>query len=105
MTFKEQIATDIDNVFFNSSEFAENIVIDGLSVPVIVDDDALQGMSDLYAMGLADGEQYIFIREKDMHRLPQPGELLTKDGKQWYIRHAVSNMGVFALRIGRHRND
>ena len=103
MSLKEQIASDIDSVFFKTDEFAETVVIDGKDVPIILDNDALDGMSDVYAMGLAEGEQFIFIREVDMNRLPQPGEQLTKDGRQWYIRHAVSNMGVFALRIGRER--
>jgi len=103
VSLKEQIASDIDSVFFKTDEFAETVVIDGKDVPIILDNDALDGMSDVYAMGLAEGEQFIFIREVDMNRLPQPGEQLTKDGRQWYIRHAVSNMGVFALRIGRER--
>ena len=102
MTFKEQVKADIDNVFFNTDEFAETVVIDGKPVPIILDNDSL--LAAEFALVLAEGEQYIFIREKDMHRLPQPGEQITKDNKQWYIRPpVVSNMGVFALRIGRER--
>jgi len=103
MTFEEQINADIDNVFFKTDEFAESVLIDGRSVPIILDNDALNGKSDLYAMGLSEGEQFIFIKEKDMHRLPQPGEVLSKDGKDWYVRHAVSEKGVFNIRIGRNQ--
>jgi len=103
MDFRDAVAADVDNVFFNTGEFAEEVVIDGRSVPIILDSDALEGMSELYAFGLSMGEQFIFIREKDMHRLPQEGDQLTKDGKEWYVKHAVSNMGVFGLRIGRSR--
>ena len=103
MNFRDAVAADLDNVFFNEKEFAESVIIDGKPVPIILDNNALQGMSELYAKGLSEGEQFIFIKEKDMHRLPQPGEELTKDGKQWYIRHAVSEMGVFGLRIGREQ--
>ena len=101
MDFKDAVAADVDNVFFETSEFAENVIFDGKSVPIILDNDALQGMSELYAKGLAEGEQFIFVKEKDMFRLPQEGEQLKKDGKNWYIRHAVSEMGVFGIRIGR----
>ena len=100
MSLKDVIASDIDNVFFETKEFAENVIIDGKSVPIITDNDALQGLSDLYAMGLAEGEQFIFIKEKDMKRLPLPGHKLLKDGEQWYVRHAIRNEGVYALRIG-----
>ena len=103
MDFKDAVASDIDNVFFNDKEFAENVIIDGKSVPIILDNDALQGLAETYALGLAAGEQFIFVREKDMNRLPQVDEEITKDGKQWYVRHATSDMGVFAIRIGRDR--
>jgi hypothetical protein len=103
MDFKDAIAEDVDNVFFQTEEFAETAVIDGRSVPIILDDDALQGKSDVYAMGLAEGERLIFIKEKDLRRLPQPGEQMTIDDKQWYVRHSLSNQGVFELRIGRNR--
>jgi hypothetical protein len=103
MDFKDVAADDIDNVFFETKEFAENVVIDGKSVPIILDDDALQGKSDVYAMGLSEGERLIFIKEKDLRRLPQSGEQMTIGDKQWYVKHAVSNAGVFELRIGRER--
>jgi hypothetical protein len=103
MDFKDAVAADIDNVFFETGEFAENAMIGGRSVPIILDDDALQGKSDVYAMGLAEGERLIFIREKDLRRLPQPGEQMTIGDKQWYVRHAVSSAGVFEMRIGRNR--
>jgi hypothetical protein len=38
-----------------------------------------------------------------MHRLPQSGDQLSKDGKEWYVQHATSDMGVYAIRIGRER--
>ena len=101
MGFKEAVAADVDNVFFQTDEFAETVIIDGMAVPIILDNDALQGMSELYAKGLSEGEQFIFVKEKDMHRLPQNGEQLTKDGIDWYVRHAVSEMGVYGIRIGR----
>jgi len=103
MDFKDTVAADIDNVFFETGEFADNAIIDGKSVPVIFDDDALNGKSDVYAMGLAEGEQLIFIKQKDLFRLPQPGEQMTINGKQWYVRHSLSNKGVYEIRIGCDR--
>jgi len=103
MGFKEQAAADIDNVFFNEAEFAEVAIIDGKPVPIILDNDELKGKSDVYALGLAEGEQLIFIKEKDLFRLPQPGEQMTIKDRQWYVRHALSNMGVYEIRIGRDK--
>ena len=106
MDFRDAVAADIDNVFFNTAEFAEVVIFDGKEVPIILDDDVLAKISEDFAsLGLAAGEQHIFIKEKDMHRLPQPGDKLTKDGRDWYVIHATSNMGVYALRIGINQNQ
>ena len=101
MNLKEMIATDIDSVFFKTDELADIVIIDGKECPIVLDQDYLDGKTEIYAAGLSEGEQLIFIREVDLYRLPQPGEQLTKDGKQWYIRHSINNCGVFCLRIGR----
>jgi len=106
MDFKETAAADIDNVFFNNDEFSEEAIVDGKPVPIIIDNDELNRKSELYAQGLADGEQLIFIKEKDMKRLPPPGKEMDIGGKKWYVRHALSNAGVYELRIGRsQRHD
>ena len=101
MSLKDVIADDIDSVFFNTGEFAETVVIDGREIPIIRDADTLSGKSEVYALGLMEGEELIFAKEKDFSSRPQPGDQLTMDGKQWYIRHCVSNMGIYELRIAR----
>jgi hypothetical protein len=104
MSFKEQIEADIDSVFFVTDEFAKNVIIDGKSVPMILDNDTLNEKADVYAMGLSEGEQLIFVKEKDLLRLPQSGEQITIEGERWYIRNAVPDMGVCEIRIGRNLN-
>ena len=101
MNFKDIIADDVDKVFFNEKEFAESVIIDGKTVPIITDDDALSERTDVTAMALSDGERLIFIKVKDMVRLPQIGDKLIMDTKEWFIRHVAVNVGVYELRIGR----
>jgi len=103
MNFKDAVAADIDNVFFKTNEFAESVNIDGKPVPLILDDDMLQGKTETYAEGLANGEQFIFIKQKDIKRIPQPGDELSKENKKWYVREVISEMGVLAIRIGRNK--
>lgn len=103
MDFKDVVAADIDNVFFKTDELAEKVVINGKAVPIILDNDTLNRKSEIYAMGLAEGEQLIFIRDKDLLRLPLPGDQITLKDKQWYVRHALSNQGVYEIRIGRNQ--
>jgi len=81
MGFKDIAAADLDDVFFDIDEFAETVLIDGRPIPLILDNDLLQGMTELYAKGLSEGEQFIFVKEKDMFRVPQEGDEINKDGK------------------------
>ena len=104
MSLKDVIASDVDDVFFDTDEFAEEAIVNGKPVPLIPDNDALNGKSDVYAAGLSEGEQLIFIKEKDLPRRPMEGEQITINNQQWYVRHLLSNMGVFEIRIGRNQH-
>ena len=102
MNFKDTITDDVDKVFFNDTEFASSVIVDGRTVPVIVDDDSLNEKTETYAMGLAEGERLIFVKEKDMVRLPHIGEQISFKGEHWYVRHFINNAGVLELRIGKN---
>ena len=101
MSLHDVIHDDIDRVFFNLNDFAETVAIDGKEIPIVSDPDSLGNKTELYAMGLSEGEELIFVRAADMNKMPMIGEQLTKNGKQWYIRHVINNYGVYELRIGR----
>ena len=44
-SFKEQLEKDMDTIFFNLNEFAENHMIDGKEIPVVVDNDRIIELS------------------------------------------------------------
>ena len=105
MGLKDVMAEDVDNVFFNADELAEVVTINGKPIPILLDSDALDKKTDVFANRLADGEELIFIRAKDLgNRPPEPGALIKKDGKDFYVRPpVVTNMGVYEFRIGRSK--
>jgi len=105
MGLKDVIAEDVDNVFFNTDELAEVVTINGKPVPILLDSDALDKKTDVFAARLADGEELIFIRAEDLNnRPPDPGTLIKKDGANFYVRPpVVANMGVYEFRIGRSK--
>lgn len=45
MNFKETINKDLQHVFFNTNEFAEQHTLNGISVEVIMDNDRLKERS------------------------------------------------------------
>jgi len=48
MGFKDQVAADVDNVFFQTDEFAETAIVDGKPVPIVIDNDGLNRKSHLH---------------------------------------------------------
>jgi hypothetical protein len=103
MSLKDLIARDIDAVFFNLDEIAQTAIIDGVPVPISQDDDRITEKADISALGSTLGEILIFVKEKDLPRAPLGGEQINVNGKNWYVRSAISNMGVFEIRLGRDR--
>jgi len=104
MNFKEAVAIDIENVFFNTNELSETVTIDGRQVPIILDNDVFDKKTDIQAAALSNAEELIFIKAGDLKRLPNPGDQIKKDGKEWYVKPpVVSNMGVYEIRIGRKK--
>lgn len=102
MNFKEQINQDLNNVFFNSNEFAEQHTINGIQVEVIVDNDRLKERSKKEYDGLYIGELLFFIQvEKAPIKLKQDMPLVF-DGKQTYIFSLREDMGMYEVILNRN---
>ena len=105
MDFKDAVAADIENVFFRTDEFAEMAVIDGKPVPLVSDEDALNGKTDEYAKGLSQGDRLIFVKVKDLKRRPNVDEQIEVFGEKWKVQHCVLNVGVYEIRIRRNKGN
>jgi len=103
LTLKDVINHDREDVFMNTDEIAEYANIDGKQVKIVADTYALNDKSDVYALGISEGERLIFIKEEDISREPLIGDQLTINGKEWYVRHSIFDTGIYELRIGRER--
>lgn len=101
--FKDMLAGDIDNVFFNIDELADTYDIDGRKISVVQDDDRILEKTDMSLLGTALGDGLIFIKAKDMPRMPGGGNQLMINDEPWYVRTCVHNNGVYEIRIGRNQ--
>lgn len=106
MTFKEQIADDVKNIFLNLEEFADYHVINGKKMPVIFDSNEMidrekryQYKRSLYADGVYLKELLIYVRADYFGALPPVGRTLTLDGKMYTISDAVDEYGVYSLSL------
>ena len=103
MTLKDLIRNDREAVFLNTDEIAEPAIVDGKEVKIVSDTNALNDKSDVYAMGISEGERLIFIKEEDLFREPMIDDQITINGKEWYVRHVIYDTGMYELRIGSDR--
>lgn len=102
MTFKEQLNQDLEQVFFNSDEFAELHIINGHKIEVIVDNDRLKEKSKKEYDGLYIGELLIMV---PVNRIPfsiQQDMPIIFDGRQMYVFDVKVDMGMYEIVLNQN---
>lgn len=103
MTFKEQILEDLDTVFLNLDEFAEEHRIEGVVVPVVMNNDQLETLKKGQILGLVEADIVIFAKVEDLPRDLDPGRLLNVDGRELIVVKAGRNMGLVEVALRQNR--
>lgn len=106
MTFKELVKSDIGNVFLNVDEFSELHIVNGKSMPVMVDNNELierekrakENMDGIYTR-----QNLIYVSASDYGSLPKQGTVLTLDNLTYRVVEAVSEDGIYAITIGANK--
>ena len=86
MNLKDQMAADVDTVFFNFDEMAESITINGRGVPAIADTDTLSGFMKY---GIHVGEKLVFLRALDFPGRFRPGEPILLEKEKWFWHRSI----------------
>lgn len=108
--FKDQVASDIDNIFINTDEFSDmHVIVTGnrtLNIPCQIDSNEMidrekryQYKRSLYADGVYLKELLIYVKAKDFGPLPAVGRILHLDGKQYIISDAVDEVGIYTISL------
>ena len=102
--FKEMVASDMDQVIFNTDEMADLHEFDGMQLPVIIDDAYLHEMHSppKYADGYNTAARLIFIRAKDLPGKPAVGSMVRFDGET-YIVGSVNGKDVWEITLEANR--
>ena len=103
MSLQDQIFADIDAVFLNTDEFATEHEINGIMLKCVVNDDLLLERSDAAAQGVYLGEKLIFLNASLLPGKPAIGSRMTVDGKPYFVRNLVENMGMYEIRLGANK--
>lgn len=107
--FKDALRRDIENVFHNTDEFAENVTFtyDGreYTAPVVLDffaksDNRARSpyVSD-YSQGIHRDNAVLYINERDVDFIPRQGARLEISDDTYYIRRVDFECGEIILRL------
>lgn len=103
MPFKDIVREDIQAVFFNLDEFAEEHMIDGQKMVCIIDQDANVAAAVQSVAGIYAANRRIYVKEEDMKVLPKEGKRLNLDGQFFFVTDARVEMGVFVIELQANR--
>lgn len=103
MTLKEQIAGDVQELFFMLEDFGETHKVEGKSIDVVIDNDALTKLKTESGY-LADANLLLYARSEDLPKRRAPGNPLNLDGKECIIEDWTENKGVSAVALQQKRS-
>jgi hypothetical protein len=99
MTFKDELAADLDNVFFNELEFAEGHIVEGQEIICVIDSDRGQAKNDGNMYGLAEADFILLAKSVDLPRRKESGELLNLDGKELTVSYWDEQQGMAVIGL------
>lgn len=103
MAFKDQIVRDLDAVFLNTDEFAELHRVEGVRIPVVVDNDRLNKLKQGQILGLVEADMLLMGKESDFPPDLEPGRLLNVDGRELIVAAYGKDMGLVEVALNQNR--
>ena len=97
--FKEMIAKDIKAVFMDFDFFGENHTVEGKSVVIIIDDNALKEKQGVQDLAVAESSCLIYAHVEDLPKRRSAGQCLNLDGKEYLIDDWTEDMGLATIAL------
>ncbi|WP_068783217.1 hypothetical protein [Paenibacillus phocaensis] len=105
MNFKDYIALDIDGVFFNPDEFADEVLINGERKIVTIDDEQLKKRAEKEYFGVTTGMLLYFIPVASLPEKPEVGQTQFFNKKLYYIDDVKEAGGVYEIVLNQNRGE
>ncbi|WP_445506704.1 hypothetical protein [Niallia sp. 03190] len=95
---------DLDNVFFNKDEFAEEVMIEGQLVTVIMDPELL-AKKQLSSGGeaLADAELLFYVQTSEISYQIDVGDNIEIKEQSYNVHSVSEDEGMYVITVGRYR--
>lgn len=101
--FKDHIANDIERTFLNLSEFADEVVIDGKKIKVVLDNEARSYESNSEEMERTVGNILIFVSKETWRETygayPEAYDAISFNGRPCTIVRAHERNGMLSLSL------
>lgn len=101
MSLKDEIANDINNVFLDFDDFAEEHLIEGKKILCVIDNDTLKTRQGSAEIGIDESTLLVFAKVDDLPKKKQGG-VLNVDNKLYMIDDWKVNFGM--AEIALHQN-
>lgn len=101
MSLKDEIASDLDNVFLNIEEFAENHLVEGKEILCVLDNDSLKRRQGSAEIGIDESTLLLFAKVDDLPK-KQKGGLINIDHKEYIIDDWKVNFGMAEIVLQRN---
>lgn len=102
MSFKDDVAQDIKNVFLNEKEYAEKIDFDGVIVSAVIDlndgrDPLVKESTSLISFKW---DRRFSIAKEDLPHKPEPGDIVRINGGELqYVAKSDEEMGMYVVYL------
>ncbi len=109
MGFKEDIAEDINGVFFDEDYFGSRHVFDGKEITVIIDSEGLEEMEKRlvrtanYKNEIHKKPVLLFVREADMERKLTVNTVVEFDGEIYSVAFISKSYGIWKVLLERSK--
>jgi hypothetical protein len=106
MSLKDLMASDIDDVFLDTDEFAELHDINGAQVLCVIDEDISKQRSGRQS-GNYDGihmrQLTLFIKESDLGYRPERDQKMTVDSEWYLVIDCTATAGMLEIELGANQ--
>ncbi len=106
-TFKDIVRRDVENVFLNKDEFAEEHTVDGATMTIIIDNNEQlerEKRSKALEEGVTQKQVLFYVSAAQFGRLPKIGRLLELDGKKYKVTDAIREGAIYSISLEANKS-
>ncbi len=102
--FTDEIMEDLNGVFLDLDTFGSEHKVNGNVICIMFDNTELERVSkkgNEFRDDIHQGDVLFFAKETDLGSELHPGELMSLDGKDWFVHSAELEGGLWKIVLGR----